>query len=251
MNSAAVGSPHLIKLIWKIIFLSINNVSQCKPGSFLYTYATCLFNRAHGAGLETAQPTVSCLSFFLCTQKILYMNLIVLHDKSWQTKCILFSGKTGKILVPVSRRTEKSSVAFWVGMEECGVRRIGCYSLCLFPGPDCDSVQVYLWSDVSFLSSPIWNNTGLHGSLVLLIRHFPYCQRNLGDVAQLSMGRGKGDPRLLELLPLWWRILLEKSGQINFQITHLSNSASLSDHFNDENDCILHDYELNGICFVI
>ena len=205
MNSVAVGLPHLIKLIWKIIFLSLNNVSQCKPGSFLYTYATCLFNRAHGAGLETTQSTVSCLSFFhllrslglcLCAQKILYMILIVLHNKSWQTKCILFSGKTGKILVPVSCRTEKSSVVFWVGMEECGVRRIGCYSLCLFPGPDCNSVQVYLWSDVSFfisLSSPICNNTGLHGSLVLLIRRpiFPTAREIWGMLLSCQWGEAR------------------------------------------------------------
>lgn len=114
-------------------------------------------------------------------------------------------------------------------MEECGLRRIWCYSVCLFPGPDCISVQVCLWRDVSFLLSPScpgWDSAGLDGSFVLFIRqaHFPYCWRNLEDVVRLSMEK-RGRPKTLRIIVFMmknftWRVRSDKFS--NYPLKQLS-----------------------------
>ena len=77
-------------------------MSQRKSGSFLYTCATCLFNRAHWAVPENAQssslPTISCgvdissiyffhqlksFRLFSSAQKILYIQMLTLSSSAW------------------------------------------------------------------------------------------------------------------------------------------------------------------------
>ncbi|XP_068398077.1 alpha-fetoprotein-like [Eschrichtius robustus] len=84
------------------------NKTECfqikrKSGSFLYTCATCLFNRAHWAVPENAQssslPTISCgvdissiyffhqrksFRLFSSAQKILYIQMLTLSSSAWE-----------------------------------------------------------------------------------------------------------------------------------------------------------------------
>lgn len=120
-----------------------------------------------------------------------------------------------KDLAPVSCRTEKSSGVLGVGMEECGMR-IWRVPLSWPRSYFCPSLPVKRCILPSITFSP---NLGQHWARRKLRSLYkagplPYCQRNLGDVAQLSTGK-QGRPKTLRIIAFMmknftWKVRSDK-----------------------------------------